>query len=235
MDLTSEQARQELAATGRPVILGMSRGKDALATWCALADHDITVIPVHLDLIPGLQFVDDDIARLEDHFGQRIHRLPHPGFYRWLTNLVYQPPERCAVIEAANLNAYDYAELWEAFRADQNLDPDTWIAIGTRSADSIHRRMSWQKHGPWRPKTREVWAIGDWKIADVRACLAAHNVQLGVDYAWFKRSFDGIDYRFLEPLRRHAPDDYQRVLDWFPLADLAIWRHDMEAAHATQA
>lgn len=226
----SESVRAQLA--GQTVILGMSRGKDALAAWCALRDVDVTVIPVHLDLIPGLRFVNDDIARLEDHFDQRIHRLPHPGFYRWLTHLVYQPPERCGVIEAAALNAYDYPELWAAFRSDQQLDPDTWVAIGTRSADSIVRRMSWNKYGPWRAKTREVWVIGDWKIADVRRCLSDHNLLLGVDYDWFGRSFDGIDYRFLEPLSRHAPDDYATVLDWFPLADLGIHRHHMEQRHA---
>lgn len=231
----SAEIRAQLADEGRPVILAMSRGKDALATWCALADAGVPVIPVHLDLIPGLRFVDESIAAIEQHFGTRVHRLPHPSFYRWLNNYVYTPPERCGVIDAGNFWSYDFADLWTAFRSDQQLDTDTWVATGVRAADSPVRRLATIKGTPWRHNKREVWAIWDWKIADVRQCLADHDVQLPVDYPWFGRSFDGLDARFLAPLRQHAPDDYARVLDWFPLAELAIIRTELEARHAPQA
>ena len=51
-------------------------------------------------------------------------------------------------------------------------------------------------------------------------CIDRHRIKLPIDYQWFGRSFDGIDMRFLGPLREHSPKDYQTLLDWFPLADL---------------
>jgi hypothetical protein len=46
----------------------------------------------------------------------------------------------------------------------------------------------------------------------------------------FGRSFDGIDYRFLEPISRLYPEDYQRILQDFPLADLELFRRRMQDA-----
>ena len=62
------------------------------------------------------------------------------------------------------------------------------------------------------------------KVADV---IKRAGVELPVDYAWFGRSFDGIDARFLVPLKQHAPRDYQRVLEVFPLAELEVFRHGL--------
>ena len=52
------------------------------------------------------------------------------------------------------------------------------------------------------------------------------GVKLPVDYRLFGRTFDGLDYRFLKPLKEAYPDDYQKVLDWYPFADLEIARRD---------
>ena len=57
-----------------------------------------------------------------------------------------------------------------------------------------------------------------------RSSLRPRGLKLPIDYKWFGRSFDGIDYRFISKLRLHSPEDYERILEWFPLADLDIFR-----------
>ena len=223
----STEIRRRLADENRPVLVSMSLGKDAIATQAALTDEDIETVLVYLYLIPGLRFVEDTIHTLEDAFGQRIHQYPHPSLYRWLNNLTFQPPERCAVIEAAQLPTPTYDQLWQLIKDDLGLPQDTWQADGVRAADSIVRRASLTRHGPMKPSNHKVSPIFDWLKAEVMDCIQSHGVPLPIDYKWFGRSFDGIDYRFLAPLREHAPHDYQRVLDWFPLADLEIMRAEM--------
>ena len=80
------------------------------------------------------------------------------------------------------------------------------------------------RYGPMKEAHRKVSPIWDWRKATAFARIAAEGVELSSDYEWFGRSFDGLDYRFVEPLSRHAPEDYQRLLDWFPLAELEIVR-----------
>ena len=47
-----------------------------------------------------------------------------------------------------------------------------------------------------------------------------HHIELPCDYAWFGRSFDGIDKRFTKVLKDKAPDDYATLLEWFPLLEV---------------
>ncbi len=222
----SAEIRERLKTENRPILVAMSLGKDAIATNLALRDMGIETHLAYMYYIPGdegrttLRFIEDTLHSLEDAFGQRIHCYPHPSLYRWLNNLVYQPPERLAVIEAAQFPHIEYAQLWQLIRADLSLPEDTWVADGVRAADSIVRRASFTRHGAMKPGSRKVSPIYDWQKHEVMDCIKAHGITLPVDYEWFGRSFDGIDHRFLAPLREKAPEDYQRILDWFPLADL---------------
>lgn len=234
---TSAEIRDTLAAENRTVLVAFSGGKDAIATELALQDAGIETVLAHLFYIPGrtpgrtLDFVEQGLTDLEDKLGKPIHRYPHPSFYRWLNNFVFQPPERCEVIEAANLPTVDYAVMWELIRKDLGLPADTYVADGVRAADSIVRRASFVRHGVMKANSRKVSPIADWLVGEVRARIAAAGIDLPVDYAphMFGRSFDGIDLRFLKPIHDHYPDDFQRILEWFPLADLALFRAEMES------
>lgn len=247
VDMTTEvrgqppsfEVRKKLAEEGKPVLVSFSLGKDALATTLALMDAGVEVQLAHLYLIPGLQFVDDTINRLEDAWGLKIHQYPHPSLWRMLNALVYQPPERCSIIEAAKMPDVDYGDMWGLIKDDLGMPKSTWVADGVRAADSIVRRASLTRHGVMKSTTRKVSPIHDWLLDEVMSRIRAADLplpytdpkrgaKLPIDYAWFGRSFDGIDARFTKPLREHAPEDYQRILDWFPLADIDIFRHDME-------
>lgn len=223
----SAAIRDELAAEDRPVLLAFSCGKDALASWIALRESGVEVVPYYMYYVPGLRFVEETLDRFEQEFGQRIARYPHPSLYRWLNAFTFQVPERLATIEAARLPEPTYEQIVQLIREDHALPADTWVADGVRAADSIVRRVSIKRHGAMKPGNRKVSAVWDWQVAEVRDRLKAERIDLPPDYEWFGRSFDGIDRRFLEPLSRHAPEDYQRILEWFPLAELELVRHGL--------
>jgi len=232
---SSAEVRAQLAAAGRPVVLAFSRGKDSIAAWLALRDAGVEVRPFYLYLIPpgGLPFEVADLARWEDVFGTPIARYPHPGLYRWLRNLTFQPPDRWRTILAADLPKLDHEKVNAAVRRDFGLEPDTWVADGVRANDSLVRRAALATHGVYRQRLGKVSPVWDWTTAEVRERIADAGLTLPVDYEWFGRSFDGLDLRFLGPLKEHAPDDYARVLEWFPMADLELFRHDMLTEEAS--
>lgn len=227
----SRVIRERLAAEGKPVLVAFSMGKDSIAAELALRDSGVDTRLVYLYYVPrgadgvSMRFIDDGLARLEDQLGKEIRRYPHPSLYRFLNNFVFQPPERCAVIEAAMLPTPSYDDMWALIRGDMGLDAETWVADGVRAADSIVRRAALSRYGVMKSSNRKVSPIADWLKAEVLACIEGAGVDLPVDYEWFGRSFDGIDYRFTKPLSEHAPDDFKRLLEWFPLADLEIFRH----------
>jgi 3'-phosphoadenosine 5'-phosphosulfate sulfotransferase (PAPS reductase)/FAD synthetase len=230
---TSAEVRATLAAEGRPVLVAFSGGKDAIAAALALRDVGVPIHLAHLYLIPGrepgrpLAFVEQGLRDLEQSLGLPIHRYPHPSLYRWLNQFVFQPPERIATIRAAAFPTPTYEEVWSGVRRDLGLDHDTWIADGVRAADSIVRRASFVKHGVMKVNNRKVSPIHDWLQREVYDRIEAERIELPVDYELFKRSFDGIDHRFLAPVAERFPDDFARILDWFPLAELELIRHGL--------
>ena len=205
-------------------LLAFSTGKDAIAAWLAIRDNFESVHPYYLYLVPGLEFVEESLAYYEQYFGVKIARLPHPSLHRWLNNYTFQPPERCLVIDQAGLPNHEYMHVHSAMCDLRKLPDDMLVADGVRAADSPMRRVAIKTHGPITWSQKKYHPVWDWKKADLIDCFERHNVRLPIDYKLFGRTFDGLDLRFILPLKKHRPADYKRVLEWFPLAELEVFR-----------
>ena len=75
-----------------------------------------------------------------------------------------------------------------------------------------------------KPHSRKVSPIADWLKQEVMDAIDGAGIKLPIDYEIFGRSFDGIDCRFTEPMRKHLPDDYERLRQWFPLMETDLIR-----------
>lgn len=106
--------------------------------------------------------------------------------------------------------------------------------LGVRAADSPIRRMSIKKTGPVNVRRAQAFPVYDWRAEHLRQAIVEAKCRLPVDYQLFGRSFDGIDARFLLPVREHYPDDYAVICDWFPLAPAIVRRHELYWPEATE-
>lgn len=218
------------------VLLAFSRGKDSLATWLVLREAGFRVVPFHMEIVPGLRFVEESLQDYEQRFGVRIARVLHPCFFHWLRTLVAQPPWTADVIAACQLPRFEMVAVQRGVARTAGLPEDTWCAVGIRAVDSPTRRRCLTEHPPINMRTRSFYPIWQARQADIIQTVTRAGMPLAVDYAIWGRSFDGIDYRYIEPLRRQYPDDYAVVLDWFPMIDMAFMRKevaDRYASHAT--
>ncbi len=210
------------------ILLAFSCGKDSIAAWLAVREHFDRVIPFYMYLVPGLRFVEESLTYFESFFGTPIIRMPHPSLYRMLNACVDQPPERLRIIEAARLPEFEYDDVTALIVQDRGLPKSTWIANGVRAADSPNRRAAINKYGPLNWKRQNFYPVWDMVKDELIALLDQHRIRLPVDYELFGRSFDGVDHRFLTPLKQHRPDDYATILEWFPLAFLDAWRYQKQ-------
>jgi len=224
MTLSSKETIETVRGKTDKTMLAFSTGKDAIGAWLGIRDYFEDVIPYYLYLIPDLEFVNDSLDYYEKFFGKKIVRLPHPSLHRWLNAMTFQPPERRVVIEQAALPFHTYNDIRRAVIEDQQLHEDTLVADGVRAADSPMRLISIKRHGPISYSQGRYHPIWDWKKADLVEAFKKSKVKLPVDYKFFGRSFDGLDLRFLLPMKKHLPNDYKKVLEWFPLADLETYR-----------
>lgn len=224
MTMTGAETVARVREHQSETLLAFSTGKDAIAAWLAIRDSFEAVHPYYLYLVPGLEFVEESLAYYEQYFGVKIARLPHPSLHRWLNNYTFQPPERCLVIDQAGLPNHEYMHVHAAMCDLRNLPDNMLVADGVRAADSPMRRVAIKTHGPITWSQKKYHPVWDWKKADLIDCFKRNNVRLPIDYRLFGRTFDGLDLRFILPLKKHRPADYKRVLEWFPLAELEVFR-----------
>jgi hypothetical protein len=229
---TSAKCISELQRRTDTVLLSFSRGKDSIAAWLAIRPHFKRIIPFYCYRVPGLGFVERSLKYYEEFFECKIWQLPHPSTYHQLRNLMFQPPENCAIIEAAELEKFSYEDLEQSVRIDLNLGPEVFVATGVRSADSQRRALALHRFGPISERKKKFHPVFDWNKDQVIDVMERAGVQLPVDYLMFGRSFDGINAQFLEPLKRFFPEDYAKVLRLFPMAELELlrWQFAREAA-----
>ena len=224
MTMTGEETIARVREHQSETLLAFSRGKDSIAAWLAIRECFDRVVPYYMYRIPGLELVEESLAYYERFFGVRIVRMPHPALHRQLNEFVFQPPERCLVIEQAGLPSHSYDDVRRAVAFDHGMPDDTLMADGIRSADSPIRRIAIKTHGTISWTKRVYHPVHDYLKDGLISLIKRHGVRLPIDYQLFGRSFDGLDLRFMLPLKKHRPDDYRRVLEWFPLVELEVFR-----------
>lgn len=230
LDANSSETIARMRQQTDTILLAFSCGKDAIATWLECRKYFPRIVPYCMYLVPDLEFVERSIRYYEDWFGCHIVRVPHPSLYRMLNALVFQPPERAAIIDSLALENFEYLDMQDAIRSHLSLPDTCYTASGVRSADSPQRMLSLRRYGAINHAKRQFFPIWDWRKARLLEEIRGAGVRLPVDYQMFGRSFDGIDYRFLAPIRERFPRDYARILEWFPLADLEIKRREYAQA-----
>ena len=223
---TGAELCDQMAAECDTAILAFSTGKDSIAAWLQMRKYFKRIIPYYCYCVPDLEFVEDSLTYYEKFFGQKIYRLPHRALYNWLNSGMFQPPKRIPVIEDFGLPEMDDILLGEIIRDAGDLAPEVYTGIGVRMADSPVRRLAIKKHGAINHNGKMFYPVFDWKKADLLEAIEKSGVKLPIDYRYFGRTFDGLDYRFLKPIKEHFTRDWQKILEWFPLAEVEIYRKE---------
>ena len=227
---TSEQVMEKIAEVSDTAVLSFSAGKDSIAAWIAMKPYFKKIVPYFLYFVPGLEFVDNNIRYYEDFFETKIYQMPHVSFFRMMNNRTFQPPERWPIIESFQLGDPEYTEIRDLVCSTAKIPLRTFDAKGVRAADSIMRRSNFKMRGGINWNQKSFFPVWDWRKQELVDRIKGSGVKMPVDYELFGRSFDGIDFRFLYPIKQHFPDDYQRILEWFPLAELEIKRYEYAKA-----
>lgn len=209
------------------VLVGFSGGKDSIALYLAVKDHFKTVVPFYREFVPGLQFVQRRLEYYERKLGMHVMRVHSPTFFRLISNLVFQPPHRVPSIDLLDLPSFTYEDINDLIIADRKLPENTFVALGVRQADSLQRRATCKSRGAINWERRSFWPIWDYSNDAVGEIIGKNGIGLGPEYEYWGTSFDGLRYFFLNEVRQRYPEDYERILELFPFADMEIMRYNL--------
>jgi hypothetical protein len=214
-------------AVGGRVLVSFSGGKDSVGCVLALREHFPDMQLYHMYTIPGLRLVEEGLTYYERLWGQRIIRLPDPWLWRSYQDFAFQPYHRVPLIKRFEPVTTSYDEIAREIRRDLGWTKEVPQAVGIRADDSIFRAAALKKSGAYQRTRHVIYPVFDWTRHKLRAELIRTGTRLSPDYAIMKRSFsgEGLDFRFIEPIRKHYPDDYAKMKEYWPLLDAELMRY----------
>jgi hypothetical protein len=211
---------------GDAFVLAFSGGKDSVAMALALQAEGYDLYPVAYIEVPGLSFIDDTLNYYERTLfnGRRIVRALHPNTANHLMAGEMQPPHRLAVCEAMSFDMTD-VDIQQRVVVENKLPEDTMAAVAIRANDNMFRRKIIAVNGPVAVKKNQFYAIWDWGIDRMIEIINKSGLSLASDYLIWPHNFTSHP-RFYVMLKEHFPDDWKRLLEWFPLAEAEVFRYE---------
>ncbi len=222
-----ELCEQIAVRTDGVTLLRFSCGKDAIASWIQLRRHFHTIIPIYHYLHPDLNFVNDSLKYYEDFFKTEILRVPNSKLYEHLNTGLYQDLDTWNGVKEFQLHDFDNDEVNERVKQEKVIDKYVMTGIGVRAADSLNRQLSIKKHGAVNEGRKTFFPVYDWNIEKLISEIKQSGCKLPIDYKICGKSFDGLDYRFIKPLKDNFPNDYEKLKELFPLIDVELKRYEI--------
>lgn len=223
-----KQIIEQIASITQEVLVAFSGGKDSTALMIEIMPYFKTVVPYHLQLIPGLRLVEEVLCYYEDFFKVPIYRIVHPSTYTMWANASFMTQAQEKIVDATTIPKFTAPEIQAIVAQDHGLNPNrVFTARGNRVMDNLTRRSSIIKHGPINMTARVFDGIWDMTKAEMLDLFKRHHVKLSSHYMMFGRSFDGLHETYMGPIREFYPDDYEKIRRMFPLVGVTRFRSSL--------
>lgn len=198
------------------VIVSFSMGKDSIVALDFAYKHFNHVYPFFMYLVPGLEFQERDLRRYEQQYDTKIIRVPHfenSEFFRY--GSFREPDETVPIVRINDI----YASIREQTGA-------YWIMGGEKIADSIVRRPMLKRSGCIDEGRGRFYPLIDWKKKDVLSYIKLNKLYLPRFQRELGFSFHSLAGKELSVIKKTYPNDYQRILQFFPEAEAGVIQYE---------
>lgn len=206
--------------------LGFSRGKDSLCSWLQLRRYFKTIIPFHCADIPRLEYAEQSLKYYEYEFDTHILRMQSPMVYKDMKRLVFQLPEDEEFIDDWDVPIVD-DDLSEVVNFLRKLYgfPNAYCAFGINASDSLQRRIQVMQRCGVSSKSKHFYPCFDWSHEQIISTVEESGLKVAPEYQFGNRTVGGFpSVRWLEPMKEHYPNDFEKIRERFPLCWGAVAR-----------
>jgi hypothetical protein len=216
----------------RKASIGFSTGKDSVVGMDMLIKAGIEPYPIYFYIVPGLEFVENNIRLYEQHFDTKIHQLPHPICYDYLRSAVWQPYDKARLFaEVVNMPVKMFYELTQQHLEENGIEDIEFDCNCMKMADSLNRRLLLRSKPDVDTEKKIIYLTKYLTDTGCFEYMKTNGIPLTEDYKAFGRSWDGLSYQFLYGVKKFYPKDYERIQEMFPLIDAEIFRYKMFNKH----
>lgn len=206
------------------VILFYSGGKDSLTLLDILTKKGFKVNCVFMYFIKDLEHINKYLNYARIKYNVEIKEYPHFTLSQYLNDNYYTFHGNR---EVANNKIED---IENAARAYFNCE---WIVSGIKAADSMVRGFMMKQYllNSISENTKKAYPLSQWKKAHVLAYLKLNKLPMPITYEYKNKKSSGLELNgeILLYLQKNYPNDYKKILEVFPLADILIKNLDYES------
>lgn len=199
------------------IILFYSGGKDSIALLHLLSPKFKEVHIVFMYFVKGLHHVDkylnDAVMRYPN---VTLHQIPH-----WILTYVFQQGLYCNPVPSQKLLKLSHVE--QAMRKKLGID---YVVLGMKKADSLNRRLM-LKGFDGVSKNNTIYPLDEWTNKDVIKYIEHNKLPKPINYG-SKKASSGItfDVEVFRWLRKHYPEDLQKIYHAFPHSKQILFEYD---------
>lgn len=198
------------------VIVSFSMGKDSIVVLDLAMKYFKKVHAFYMYMVPDLEFQERALKKYEQIYNIKIERVPHfetSEFYRY-----------------GSFREADYfvpkVTINDVYEHVRDLFGCHWIAGGERKADSIFRNGMINKSTSLDVKRGRMYPLAYWKKADVLRYIKLNKCYMPRFYKELGFSLHSLAGKELYQLKQFYPDDYKRVLKFFPEAQAGVLQYE---------
>jgi hypothetical protein len=180
---------------------------------------------VHRHLVPDLMLDEEVLGELERRLKIKINRVDCPrrlDMFESDTLCINKVWGSKVSAGAPRPAAYDKV-LKERFKTE-------WMCMGIRKADGPTRRLALTKYPNPNPKLHRCYPLANWSTADVWQYTKERGLPISKAYALIGRSLDCLNIVHTYPLKHGMREDYNKIINDFPLVDALCWLYEKRAA-----
>ncbi|MGN6643836.1 MAG: phosphoadenosine phosphosulfate reductase domain-containing protein [Verrucomicrobiota bacterium] len=222
MDLQKTIQALEARARINPVIaVSYSGGKDSLAVMDLCCKIFPTVRAFFWYCVPDLEVCNEWMRFAKERWNVEVVQLPHWDMMTAMKNGVW-----CDATKG--IDKLPEMKLKDAYAYSLDLVETDFCATGMKDADGLPRRQFFanlrdSKDPIWR---RLIFPIRDWNKKDVLDYLKTNGIPIPEAEPGAVTTGVGLNHDSLCWLHDKHPEDFKRLLKWYPYAEAAIKRRD---------
>lgn len=194
-------------------LVAYSGGKDSLAVMDLCCKTFKRVVGFYMFLVPGLACIEQQLDYARKRWGVQINHYPHWLLFRCLKHGVYCDES----YTKDDMPEFSLHDIYSLAKSEAGIPV---LATGAKSADSLWRRRFFNATKGWDGM---LYPIKDWNKFDVIAYLKANDIPIPDSSSG---NATGVDLSTPSLLLLHDkhPEDFKKLLHWFPFAEAVVWR-----------
>jgi len=221
MITTLETIKRVSALTDRAILFHSATGKDSIALLDLMRPHFDNILCVYMYIVPELEHINKYIDYAENKYKVKFIQIPHYALYSYIKS------GYLGIKKNENTKLPKLSQLTERICLKYGID---WAFFGFKQSDSMNRRLMLRtyENNTINHKTKRCYPLSEWKNNDVLKYIETKQLINPINYGGNAQSSGTSidDINFLLWCKNNYPNDYKKILSYFPLAEIKVYKHE---------